>query len=427
MTGRPSLAPGEHGRIALKTLSNGKVQARVVIRDVDGRRRDLVVTATSRGAATRKMDARLKARQVPMAMGITATMRVSELCDYFLEHRLKQTFTTADSGAKQTGRRTKVKKLSIKPQTVAAYAAVVRSTIKPTLGALGLREVTVGRLDVVLANLEHSGVSTAQARSVLSQMFGMAVRHGALAANPMGLVEPLAREDHEVEVLELEGVEQLRHLVRPETQGTPGRRKPNRDLCEYVDVALGTGARISEVLALRWMHLDLDSEIPTMIINGTLVEPRKGYVKALHRQESTKSGDTRTIILPDHVVAVLRARRARVKHNAESDPVFASCNGTWLWPNNMRTRLRDAIAETVLEGTTPHTLRRTVGTAIAHEVSLDAAREQLGHAHPGVTAKYYVAKRKLGPDVRGVMDQFFMPSNSVADVSSDNSERTDAA
>jgi integrase len=229
----------------------------------------------------------------------------------------------------------------------------------------------------------------------------------------MAMVEPMAREEHEVEALELEGVYLLRHLVLPETQGTPGRRKPNRDLCEYVEVALGTGARISEILAITWMHLDLDSEIPTMIINGTLIEPRKGYVEALHRQESTKNGDTRTIILPDHVVAVLRARRARVKHTAESDPVFASRNRTWLWPNNMRTRLRDAIAETELEDTTPHTLRRTVGTVIAHEVSLDAAREQLGHSHPGVTAKYYVAKRKLAPDVRHVLGQFFATHDST--------------
>ena len=426
-TGRPRLAPGEHGTITCTKLKNGKHRARVWIRDVDGIRRELVATAASQGAAKRKLETRLTNRHVPTAMGITATMTVSELCDYFLDHRLKQTFTSVDSDASPAGRRNKRKKMPIKPQTVAAYAAVVRSTIKPTLGALRLREVTVGRLDTVLAQLEHSGVSTAQMRSVLNQTFRMAVRHDALKINPMQLVEPPAREDHEVEALELEGVQLLRHLVLPETQGTPGRRKPNRDLCEYVDVALGTGARISEILALTWMHLDLDSELPTMIISGTLVEPRKGYVKDLHRQESTKNGDSRTIILPNHVVAVLRARRARVKHTAESDPVFASGNRTWLWPNNMRTRLRDAIAGTELEGTTPHTLRRTAGTVIAHEVSLDDAREQLGHGHPGVTAKYYVAKRKLGPDVRNVLDQFYAPGNSIADVPSANSARIDAA
>jgi integrase len=406
LTGRPPLAPGEHGRISFKNLKNGKVRARVVLRDVDGATRDLVATAATRGAADRKLKAGLKARTVPSAMGITAKMRVADLCDYFLEQRLKQTFTAAEPKEKKKSGRGKGKKMPLKPQTVAAYAAVVRSTIKPTLGALRLQEVSVGRLDTVLSDLEHSGVSTGQMRSVLSQIFRMAVRHGVLSSNPMALVEPMAREEHEVEALELEGVYLLRHLVSPETQRKPGRRRPNRDLCEYVDVALGTGARISEVLALRWEHLDLDSDIPTVLINGTLVEPRKGYVEDLHRQEHTKNRDIRLLILPDQVVATLRARRARAKHNRDSDPVFASRNGTWLWPNNIRTRLRAAISETDLLGATPHTLRRTVGTKIAHEVSLDAARDQLGHAHPGVTGRHYVARRKLGPDVRGVLDQF---------------------
>ena len=411
MTGRPPLAPGERGRVATKQLGPGKFQARVVLRDLDGRRRDLTVTAKSRDAALRAMEARLKVRTSPTVMGITATMTVDELCDFWLAHRLKQTFTSPKVPEQRSGRRAKAKVLALKPQTVASYAAVITSTIKPTLGALRLQEITVGRLDLVLTELEHIGVSTAQMRSVLSQMFRMSARHGAITGNPMSLVEPPPREDREVEALELDGVALLRHLVQPEVQGTPGRRRPNRDLCEYVDVALGTGARISEVLALRWEHLDLDAEIPTVLINGTLVEPRKGYVAALHRQEHTKTGDTRLLILPEHIVSLLRARRARSQHTDASDPVFASANGTWLWPNNIRTRLRAAIVDTELEGTTPHTLRRTVGTSIAHQASLDDARAQLGHALPGITGRLYVKQRKLGPDVRHILSSYFEPAD----------------
>ena len=414
-TGRPPLAPGERGRVTTKQLGPNKFQARVVLRELDGRRRDLTVTAKSREAAQRLMEARLKERTAPSIMGITATMTVDELCDYWLSHRLKQTFTAPPVPTQRSGRRAKARVLTLKPQTVASYAAAVNSTIKPTLGALRLQELTVGRLDQVLTDLEHTGVSTAQMRSVLSQMLRVAARHGAITGNPMTLVEPPPREDREVEVLESDGVALLRHLVRPEVQGTPGRRRPNRDLCEYVDVALGTGARISEVLALRWEHVDLDAELPTVLVNGTLVEPRKGYVDTLHRQEHTKTGDTRVLLLPDHVVALLRARRARVKHTDASDPVFASTNGTWLWPNNLRTRLRAAIVDTELEGTTPHTLRRTVGTSVAHQVSLDAARAQLGHALPGITGRLYVAPRKLGPDVRHILGSYFGSTGVDAD------------
>lgn len=88
--------------------------------------------------------------------------------------------------------------------------------------------------------------------------------------------------------------------------------------------------------------------------------------------------------------------------------MFSSGSGTWLWPNKVRTRLRKAVAGVAeLEGTTPHTLRRTVGTLVAHEVGLDAAREQLGHSDPSVTYQHYVAARRVGPDLRQVLDRFF--------------------
>ena len=58
-----------------------------------------------------------------------------------------------------------------------------------------------------------------------------------------------------------------------------------------------------------------------------------------------------------------------------------------------------------IHGTSFHTLRRTVGTLIAHEVSLDAAREQLGHRDPSVTYQHYVGRRAVAPDVREVLDR----------------------
>ena len=131
------------------------------------------------------------------------------------------------------------------------------------------------------------------------------------------------------------------------------------------------------------------------------------------RQDTTKTRDDRTLILPGRVAAVLRQRMDR-DPPAESDaPVFGTRVGTWLSPANMRTRLRRAISRATptaagspaeIHGTSFHTLRRTVGTLLAHEVSLDAAREQLGHRDPSVTYQHYVGKRHLAPDVRTILD-----------------------
>ena len=184
---------------------------------------------------------------------------------------------------------------------------------------------------------------------------------------------------------------------------------PNLDLQEIVDVLLGTGCRDGEALAIRWIDLQLDTETPTVHVCGTLVEPRKGYVEKLLRQDSTKTGKDRTLILPQHVGYLLRERRGRVRWTAPEDPVFATRTRNWISPTNIRTRLRKAVSthEWTYGPVSPHTLRRTVGTLIAHEVGLDAAREQLGHSDNSTTYQHYVGKRTVAPDLRDILDLFF--------------------
>ncbi len=62
-------------------------------------------------------------------------------------------------------------------------------------------------------------------------------------------------------------------------------------------------------------------------ICGTLVEPRRGYVKKLHRQDFTKTRNERTLYLPDHVARMLIERRKTTKWRRLDDPVFASRTG----------------------------------------------------------------------------------------------------
>ena len=388
---QPRLAPGEHGQPWTTKRPNGRWRATVRVRGRDGRVRQLTATEDTKGAALRALQRKLTAwRPETSANGVKPAMTVDELSEYWLKHR-------RTSGSSRSSR-------PLRPQSLAGYAKELERVVSPALGAARIDELSVGLLDSIVAELESAGVSTRIARSVLSQMLELAVRHGALAANPMASVAKPYREPPEVEALSIEDVRRLRRLTRPETQHRSGKRGPNRDLGDFIDLALATGARIGEVLALRWQDLDLDSTTPTATICGTVVEPRKGYVDRLHRQDATKSGSTRSLILGDAAVAVLRERRTASRYTSANDPVFASGRGRWLWPNNIRTRLRAAIEGTELAGTTPHTLRRTVATRIAHEAGLDAAIAQLGHSHPSLAFQIYVAPRDVAPDVRHVLD-----------------------
>jgi len=189
------------------------------------------------------------------------------------------------------------------------------------------------------------------------------------------------------------------------------RRTP--DLHDVVLVLLGTGMRIGEALALEWADLDLDADIPHVRVAATMVEPRRDaatgqvFVAGLHRQPMTKTGANRAIALPGAAVEMLNLRRAKMVGEHDRQPVFAREGGGWLWPNNVRTKLRGVAADTPLVGVSPHTLRRTVGTLVAHSAGLDAARDVLGHRDPSVTARHYVANTGRVIDVRHTLDPIF--------------------
>lgn len=408
---------GKHGDVVVRQQPNGTWLARVQIRGIDGRVRSVRVTDRTKGAATRKLERRLGERVDPTMTGVTTDMTFETLAEVWIQHR-------RDHGKVRT-------KGKLAPQTLATYSAEIEHVIIPAIGQVRVKEANVPFLDRLFADVEHGrkhgryaarpgGRSTRQLRVVLGGMLALAVSHGALPGNPMRDASKSVREPRaEIDYLTVEQALHLRHRIRRASVRVEGRRMPNLDLEEFVDLLLGTGCREGEGLAIRPIDLTgMDGPTAVLHVCGTLVEPRKGYVAKLHRQDTTKTRADRRLILPDAVATMLQARMRRLPPAAPDAPIFATRTGNWISPANMRTRLRGAVERAVeiglpldkeLDGTSLHTLRRTVGTLLAHEVSLDAAREQLGHRDPSVTYQHYVGKRHLAPDVRTTLDLLLAP------------------
>ena len=411
---------GGHGEVVVRKTPDGAWRARVQVRDLDGRIRSVRTTAPTRGAARRQIDHLLDSRvAVATPGGVTPTTTFQALAVLWLQHRSDHGKTRSDG--------------PLAAQTLAAYDAAIRLMVIPAIGHVQVRETNVILLDRLFADIEHGrshgayperpgGRSTRQLRAVLSGMLSLAVAHGALAANPMRDTAATSRATaREVQYLTPTQARHLRTRVLRESARIPGRRMPNRDLQDFVDLLLSTGCREGEGLAIRPIDLlNFDTENPKLHVRGTLIEPRTGFVDRLFRQDTTKNHEDRILLLPDTIATMLRDRLDQTPTLAPEQPVFGTRTGNWLSPANLRTRLRNAIhravehdtpADQALAGVTFHTLRRTVGTLIAHEVSLDAAREQLGHRDPSVTFQHYVGKRPLAPDLRTTLEQLLQPPN----------------
>ena len=121
-------------------------------------------------------------------------------------------------------------------------------------------------------------------------------------------------------------------------------------MADIIELMLATGARIGEVLALRWRDIDLD--VRAVEINATIkTEPGIGtYQKTLSRP--------RTVALPERAALILEARRTTGPGNF-FDAVFPTRNVTWQQVNNVKRRWRQIRREAGLEWVTPEVFRRS--------------------------------------------------------------------
>lgn len=286
--------------------------------------------------------------------------------------------------------------------TLEAYRRSLRTHIEPALGALRIREVTVPVVDRHLGALIAKSPSAAKtARVILKGMFSLAVRHGAAGTNPVTEARTVAVTRGEVQTIAPADVVVLRQRLRAWDTGTDkGGRARTAELGDLVDMLIATAVRTGELLAIRWVDVDLGADVPTVTITGTVVQVRG---EGLQRQEHPKTASSwRRLPLPPFAVAMLMQRRA----DAYTEWVFPSSTGTLRSPNNMRRQWRDFRDHHGYDDwITPKSFRKTVGKLIRDGVDLDTAAALLGHSNTRVTEQHYTGRIHDAPDVREHLEQ----------------------
>ncbi len=156
-------------------------------------------------------------------------------------------------------------------------------------------------------------------------------------------------------------------------------------------LAVGTGMRKGELLALRWPDVDL--EAGTLTVNQTL----QAAFGELHFKEPKTAKSRRRITLPALVVDALRAHHAeqakktlaREPGFVESDLVLPAPSGGPWWPSNFdriwrRFKTKQKLAIRF------HDLRHTHATQLLKAgVHPKVVSERLGHASIGITLDTY--------------------------------------
>jgi integrase len=283
--------------------------------------------------------------------------------------------------------------------TAVEYERYLTNHVLPVLGGRQLKTLGPADLDSLYATLlaggrldgRPGGLSARTVRNIhktLHRMLHQAVRWRLLAVNPAADLElPPVVEPQMVTLSHA----QARRLLEVATDG--GRAGWWAPL---ILLAVATGARRGELLALRWADLDLDAG--TVTISRTL---RRGEQGLRYKAPKTRAGQ-RTVGLGPQTVTELRRLRADqlerrlafgATYHAEDDLVVCKVDGAPLRPDHVSSEFRALAGRAGLPAEVHlHTLRHSAASFLAAAgVPASDIAAQLGHADGGALAlKVYV-------------------------------------
>ena len=404
---RPPLALGRHGSVKV-TREGSQWVARCRFRDLDGVTRRVERRGPSQTAAQRALQDELR-------------QRCGERIELLRSHSRFRDAASVWMG-KITERR--------EDSTVGTYQHWLESLVLPQLGELRLHECDVAQIDAFFTRLEKArriiqskdGDSTAEKvryaantrrtiRAIVTGVMQQAVLHQAIASNP---------------VRELERIESPKGHRKPPPRGLTAEERRalfafvdtdkvavGADLPDLIRFGIGSGLRVGELCAVRWIDLNLegipvvtkdDMRLVPVVAVRQNVYPVRGKGLVVHGGKTATA--LRIVPLPELVTTRLRARR----HGDENPewPVFAAAGRdglpTYRWPSNVRRSVRAVREQVGLGWMTPHTWRRTYATILDDEMSLtDRAKADLmGQAK--FLKDTYVSRGELHPDAAVFID-----------------------
>ena len=284
-----------------------------------------------------------------------------------------------------------VKRPSLKVGSYLRYRDLLNQHILPALGHLPLRKLKPEHLEAFYARLQADGRADGQGglsaktvrlvHGILYQSLEAAVRRRRIAYNVCRDVTLPRMERQEMHTLTAEEAQQLLATAK-------GHR-----LEALVALALTTGMRRGELLALQWKDIDW---------KGGSLQVRRSvnrYVGQGFKVSEPKTKQSRRkIVLPVFVLEVLKEHRTRqLEERLQAGPtwedhglVFSNAYGNYLNPSHLGTDFHKLLKKAQLPMVRFHDLRHTAASLLLKmKVSPKMVQELLGHSDIEMTLGIY--------------------------------------
>jgi integrase len=370
------------GEGTISELPNGTFWARVSITLPSGKRKRVAVYGKTKTAVQDK----LLDLRADIAKGKLIESRKVKLSEY-LETWLEQVITPNRA-----------------PLTLESYRGRVDREIVPYIGNLVLRKITPMAIQKWLTELAQKKkldkdkkvvgtVCTEHARRVLRSALSTAVKWDMIASNPVSRTETPRYEHKQRVALTAEQAVKFLKEARKHRWGA------------LFVAAMATGARKSELLGLRWEHVDFASNTISFAAQIQRVKP-KGADKSQRVQRPLKTEKSRrTVSMPEFLKSMLEDHRAAQMllqmGKTYANPlgyVFTTSVGTTIDQRNATAALDKVLNNAELPRIPFHSLRHSCASLLlAQGVDIKVISQILGHSTIQITADIY-----LHPD-KGLM------------------------
>jgi integrase len=243
------------------------------------------------------------------------------------------------------------------------------------LGHMRLRDLSIAVISGALGELAAEPMKPKKAGSIgnprspatrnrykttLSAVLKWAQQRGWIADNPARLV-PARPENNK----------RVRFLTVDERERLLASCKTSRSAALYpaTVILLATGARLMEVMSLRWCDVDLDAATITIHVS--------------------KNGDARRVPLPGHAATVLRHWQTRGRSLPRLSALLFPADTDPTKPADLRRSWQTAVRRVEIADFRRHDLRHSAASALAAGgASLLTIGAVLGHRTASATLRY---------------------------------------
>lgn len=317
---------------------------------------------------------------------------IKKLNEYKAEQQKGQLIADSKTTFKEYAERwMSLREDNIKATTKRGYKYMTEYHIYPEIGSVKIQKLDTARLNDYFRKKQKEGLSACSVvkhRALIHSIFELAIAEKAVLSNPVKYCMDINVRHPEAQALTVEQVKTLMTTARDVYVTHRDHGNKMFQIFHIVLVALATGFRRGEIMALTWDCID--EEASTITVKQNLVEVKGGSFLDTPKTEKSQ----RTIAVEQSVIEYLKELKDGKAWPKDKNTyfLFHTKSGNHMTLSNVHRAFKLLVKQAGLDPKTTrfHDLRHTHATLLINQgLDYKAVSERLGHSNVSVTLNRY--------------------------------------